>query len=183
MWITTTILPAHKQGRCTVIKCLRRGLVFSLGESNGCYCRGFLLFQVSRKIRTILLDHVVEPLVSLWISSSSISADSFDIPSPVFGSQWISIVKARNHIKVVFFFLKYDKVAFKSRGVRSQRAKVARNSKKSVGEGEGESCSRTRADIGIYCQYWQYLTAKCKKIAFEKKLALSILTNKLILFS
>ena len=162
MWITTTISPAHKPSRCTVIKCLRRGLVFSLGESNGCYCRGFLLLQRSSKKKNndslgrldFLPDLVVEPLVSLWISSSSISANSFDIPSPVFGSQWISIVKARNHIKVVFFFLKYDKVAFKSRGVRSQRTKVTRNSKKSVGE--GESCSRTRADIGIYCQYWQY---------------------------
>ena len=29
--------------------------------------------------------------------------------------------------------------------------------------GEGESCYRMRANIGTYCQYWQYLTTKCKK--------------------
>ena len=46
------------------------------------------------------------------------------------------MVQARNHINVVFFFLKYDKVVFKSRGVRSQRAKVARNGKSREGEGE-----------------------------------------------
>ena len=32
--------------------------------------------------------------------------------------------------------------------------------------GEAESCSRTRDDIGTYCQYWQYLIAKCKKSHF-----------------
>ena len=34
--------------------------------------------------------------------------------------------------------------------VRSLRAKVARNGKD---RGGGQSCSRTRADIGTYCQY------------------------------
>ena len=52
LWITTTISPAHKQGRCTVIKCLCRGLVFLPGESNGCCCRGFLVFQVNNGYST-----------------------------------------------------------------------------------------------------------------------------------
>ena len=126
-----------------MIKCLRRGLVFSLGESNGCYCRGFLLFQVSRKIRTMILLDALTFFLIMWLN-------------PWYLSEYLHLPFLLTHLtflntKVVFFFLKYDKVAFNSRDVRSQRAKVARNSKKSVGE--GESCSRTRADIGIYCQY------------------------------
>ena len=35
------------------------------------------------------------------------------------------------------------------------------------GRGGGESCSRTRADIGTYCPYWQYLMAKCKKLHLQ----------------
>ena len=43
-----------------------------------------------------------------------------------------------------------------------RKARKWRKMEKPVGE--GESCSRTRADIGTYCQYWQYLMAKCKKL-------------------
>lgn len=53
-----------------------------------------------------------------------------------------------------------DKKQSHEPSVRSQRAKVARNGKSPGGGGELVSA---RADIGIYCQYWQYFMAKCKK--------------------
>ena len=79
------------------------------------------------------------------------------------GSQWISIVQALNHIKLVFFFIKCDEVVYKSRGVRSQRAKVARNGK-SRGVGGDLFSDKSR--------YWYLLSI----------FAPSILTNKPILF-
>ena len=68
LWITTTISRAHKLGRCTVIKCLRRGLVFYPGKSNGCCCRGFLVFQVSSKIRTMILLDALTFFLILWLN-------------------------------------------------------------------------------------------------------------------
>ena len=68
LWITTTISPAHKPSRCTVIKCLRRGLVFYPGKSNGCCCRGFLVFQVSSKIRTMILLDALTFFLILWLN-------------------------------------------------------------------------------------------------------------------
>ena len=73
LWITTAISPAFKPARCTVMKCLRRGLVFYPGESNGCCCRRFLVFQVSRKIRTMILLDALTFFLIFWLNPSYVS--------------------------------------------------------------------------------------------------------------
>lgn len=76
------------------------------------------------------------------------------------GSPVVVFTAARGLLEFQFHCLTNDKIQSHEPSVRSQRAKVARNGKS---RGQGESFSRKRADICTYCQYRQYLIAKCKQ--------------------
>ena len=96
--------------------------------------------------------------------------------------QILAVTSCRNFKAATIEMTTIDKTQSHEPSVRSQRAKVARNGKSPGGGGELVSA---RADIGTYCQYWQYLMAKCKKShlkVFFSLFAPSILTNKLIFF-